>query len=366
MSDFDIYTESPLLAQADQILLEIESELEPNWGNAPVQEEWLQGFIYEKSGGKPTWKPSYQCNHVEGRSHRGAVEFEKGGYVFGPTVRMKPKMYGREASIDDLALVDFEGWSGAPAEIDDAISKERARIFARLLNYGHLITDWTGTYFFKDSTGAKKPSNPMKSKLGTWHNALPSESATPRAERMKKQIKLLRKVKGLDGEYLGLGEMDLHIWSPTEHIEEDVDLLNKLVLVPGTDGTSSGGGNTSKVWNRAVPHEVRGLRSDMLIVAAIPPSKKLQPFIHRRGEQIGSATPNEDPNRAGAGLPEFEVFVWDRDSDMYKKEGKLGFAKKHRRGYSLRSPHCLNVSYDGLANATVDGVSYAALPTSFY
>ena len=44
----------------------------------------------------------------------------------------------------------------------------------------------------------------------------------------------------------------------------------------------------------------------------------------------------------------------------------LGFAKKHRRGYSLRSPHCLNVSYDGLANATVDGVSYAALPASFY
>ncbi len=360
-SDFDLNEASPLLDRAEELLLEIESQLEPNWGNAPPQEEWLNGFIFERLGGKPRWKPSYSCNHVEGRSDRGAIEFEKGGYVFGPTVSLKRKTYGREASIDELALVDFEGWAGAPAEIDHAIAIERARIFARMLNYGHLIDDWTGTKFFAVA-GAPKPANILKPKLGTFYNAVVSQSAVPRATRMKNQIKLLRKVKGLDGEYLGLGERPLYVWSPTEYIEEDTDLLNKLVLVPDTDGTSSGGGNTSRIYSRAIPIEVRGLRSDALIVAASPPSEKFKAFTHLRGAAIGSATPNTDPNNAGAGLPEFETFVWDSSSEKYKNEGMLGFAKRHRRGYALRSSHCLTITYAGASTATVDGVSYAALP----
>lgn len=362
-SDFDFSDTNPLLGRAEELLLEIESQLEPNWGNAPPQEQWLNGFVYEKSGGKPLWKPSYAVNHVEGRSDRGTIEFEKGGYVFGPSVRMKRKTYGREASIDDLALIDFEGWAGAPAEIQHAIDTERARVFARMLNYGHLITCWTGVTFLN----AAHPANPRKSKLGTFSNILPNQSAVPRRDRIKAQIKMLRKVRGLDGEFLGLGERPLYVWSPTEYIEEDTDSLGKLVLVPDTDGVTGGGGNTSKVYGRAIPVEVRGMRSDMLVVSAQPPSEKLKSFIYRRGVGTGAPSPNTDPNNAGGGLPEFETFMWNTDSEKYKNEGMLGFAQRHRRGFALRSPHCINASFGGAATATVDGISYAALPAKgFY
>jgi len=361
-SDFDYSVANPVLARTELALTRIELQLQPNWGTRPPDESWLSGWIREKADGRPFWKPVYQLNHVEGRKFRGTLELEGGAYVFGPAVGLGMKTYGREARIDELAMIDLEGWEGAPAEIDQAIAKEPGRVFARHMNYGHLVTDWTGSFFFKNSTGTKKYANPRKKKLGQWYNAIENQGAVSLSQRLNSQFQLLHDVKGVDGEPLGLGKAKRYVWVPTGRYRAVELVLQKLLLVPDSNGVVSGGGNTSSIYGDAIPVEVPWLRSDALVVAATPPDEKTKPFVRLRGMNLGAPQVNDDPDQVGAGQPEFEVVVFDSSSDMYKRERKLGFAKIHKRGYGLGSPHCLNISYDNLATATVDGINYGSLP----
>lgn len=364
MSDFDYDVTNPVAAQADLQLTRIEVHFDAAFANREPNPAWLQGMIREKADGRPKWRPVYDVSVAEGRNFRGTIELDDGDHVFGPFVKRKMKTYGRRAAIDKLSMLDLDGWTIAPARIQRAIDKEPEKVFARHLNYGHLIDDWTGTTFFKNSSGVQKPANPKKLKLGRWFNMLENQGAVALSTRLDAQFRQLHLVRGLDGQYLDLGEQTRrYVWTPAEKYRDVEKVLMRLELVPATDGVSSGGGNTSKVWQDAIPVKVPWLRSDMLVVATTPPDEQMMPFVRLRGTAgDGVPTVNIDPEVIGAGQPEFETIIYDTSSHLYKTERKLGFARLHNRGYGLGSPHCLNVSYDLLATATVGGIDYSSLP----
>ena len=368
MSDFDYDITNPIAANADLMLTRIDVKFDAAWGLRAPNDAWLNGMIREKADGRPKWKPVYDLSVAEGRAFRGAIELDDGDHIFGPAVVRKMRTYGRRALIDKISMLDLDGWTIAPARIAIKIAKEPSQVFARMLNYGHLITDWTGSTFFKDSTGTQKYANPRKKKLGKWHNVLANQGGVALAERLNAQFKLLHLVRGIDGEYLDLGEQSKrYVWCPPGRYRDVEQLLTRLQLVPATDGTSSGGGNTSKVFQDAIPEKVPWLRPDMLIVATDPPDEQMMPFVRLRGVGgDGAPTPNQDPEVVGAGQPEFETIVYDTSSNLYQTTRMVGYARIHWRGYGLGSPHCLNASYDGAPTATVDGIDYSIAPAAYY
>jgi hypothetical protein len=368
MSDFDYDITNPVAHNADLQLTRIEVMFDGEWGVRPPNPAWLAGMIREKSDGRPKWKPVYTLSVAEGRKFRGTLELNDGDHIFGPEIERQLMTYGERAHIDKLSMLDLDGWSVAPTRIQTAIEKEPEKVFARMLNFGHLITDWTGSTFFKNSSGNQKYANPKRRKLGKWYNMLESQGTTLHA-RIDAQLKLLHLVRGIDGQYLDLGEQaKRYVWVGSDNYREVEKLLNRMELVPSTNGTETGGGNTSKIWNDAIPVKVPWLRSDALVVATTPPDEQMAPFVRLRGVgRDGVPVPNLDPETIGAGQPEFETVIFDTSSHLYKTERKLGFARLHNRGYGLGSPHCLNISYSGVSTATVGGVDYSTLPADgFY
>jgi hypothetical protein len=189
---------------------------------------------------------------------------------------------------------------------------------------------------------------------------LENQSAVPLADRIDAQLQLLNEVRGIDGDALGIGETEKrYALLPTSKFRAAEKALGVLQLVPGTDGVSSGGGNTSKIFGDAIPIHVPWLRSDALITCVVPPDELMMPFCMLRGA-LADGTPqiNEDPEAVGKGQPEFETVIFDTNSELYKTKKMLGFGRLHYRGFGLGSPHTMNISFDTLSTTTADGIVY--------
>jgi hypothetical protein len=238
---------------------------------------------------------------------------------------------------------------------------EPQEVFAYHLNWAHKITDWTGSFFFKNSSGNKKYANPTKKSLPKWYNMIENQSAVPLNTRIDSQLNLLHQVRDIEGNYMGLGkETKRYCLLPTIKYRDAEKALGVQILVPSTDGVSSGGGNTSKIFGDAIPVEVPWLRSDAIITCVAANDEDLKAFVQLRGSRAGDgpAQVNEDIENVGAGQAEFETIIYDTSDNLYKTERKLGFARLHWRGYGLGSPHTMNISYDTLSTTTADGIVY--------
>lgn len=362
MSDFDFAVRS-LVAEAELQLTKIEVAFDANWGVRPVASPWgqfLAGATRVKGDGRPFWKPSYELSVAEGRSFKGNLELDDGDHILGPSIGLRMRTYGRRVNMLKAPLIDLDGWNIAPAKIQRAIDLEPSRVFANFLNWGHKINDWTGSTFFKNSSGNKKYSNPKKKKLPKWYNAIENQGAVAIATRIDSQLQLLAEVRGIDGDPLGIAETEKrYALLPTAKYRAGFKALGVLQYVPATDGVSSGGGNTSKIFGDAIPIEVPWLRSDCIIMCVAPSDELIMPFCQLRGAgREGVPEVNEDVEVVGKGQPEFETVIFDTQSELYKMKRTLGFARLHWRGFGLGSPHTMNISYDTLATTTADGIVY--------
>lgn len=362
MSDFD-YAVRSLVAEAELQLTRIEVAFDAMWGVRPVDSPWgkfLSVATRQRGDGRPFWKPSYELSVAEGRPWKGNLELDDGDHIFGPAIALLMRQYGRRVNTLKSAMIDLDGWRIAPAKIQRAIDLEPSRVFAYHLNWGHKILDWTGSNFFKNSSGNKKYSNPKKKKLPKWYNMLENQSAVPLNDRIDAQLQLLNEVRGIDGDALGIGETEKrYALLPTAKYRAAFKALGVLQLVPDDNGTASGGGNTSKIFGDAIPVHVPWLRSDCIITCVEPPDELMMPFCQLRGA-LADGTPqiNEDPDLVGKGQPEFETVIFDTSSEMYKTKKMLGFGRLHYRGYGLGSPHTMNISYDTLCTTTADSIVY--------
>jgi hypothetical protein len=362
MSDFD-YAVRSLVAEAELQLTKIEVYFDANWGVRPVNTPWatfLSSAARQRGDGRPFWKPSYELSVAEGRPWKGNLELDDGDHILGPSIALRMFQYGRRVNTLKAAMIDLDGWRIAPAKIQRAIDLEPSRVFARHWNWGHKILDWTGSYYFKNSSGNKKYSNPKNKRLPKWYNAIENQSAVPIADRIDAQLQLLNEVRGIDGDTLGIGEDGKrYAFLPTSKFRAVEKALGVLQLVPSTDGVTGGGGNTSKIFGDAIPVHVPWLRSDVIIVGAAPTDELMMPFAQLRGA-LADGTPqiNEDVEAVGKGQPEFETVIFDTSSEMYKTKKMMGFGRLHYRGYGLGSPHNFNVSYDTLSTTTADSIVY--------
>lgn len=371
MSDF-AYSGQSLVSMTEIQLYKIQARYDSNWVLRPVDGEWetfVSANTRQKSDGRFKWRPLYSMSIAQRHAFKGTICLDEGAHILGPEVGLKMAQYGRFVDMNKAAMFDADGWANAPSLIDRKIAMEPAEVFARHLNWGHKITDWTGSFFFKNSSGNKKYSNPTKKRLPKWYNMLENQSGVPLADRVDAQLQLLHEVRDIEGNYMGLGrQAKKYCLLPTTKYRAAFNALGVLQLVPATDGVSSGGGNTSKIFGSAIPVEVPWLRSDAIITCVAADDDDLKAFIQLRGSRSGDAPAqvNTDIENVGAGQAEFETIIYDTNDALYKNERKLGFARLHWRGYGLGSPHTMNISYDTLCTTTADGVVYnGSLPELF-
>lgn len=371
MSDF-AYSGQSVVGLTEIQLYKIQARYDSNWALRPVDSEWgnfISANARQKSDGRLKWRPLYSMSIAQRHAFKGTIRLDQGNHILGPEVGLKMAQYGRVVNMNEAAMFDPDGWVNAPALIDRKIALEPSEVFAAHLNWGHKITDWTGSFFFKNSSGNKKYSNPTKKSLPKWHNMLENRSATPLADRIDEQLQLLAEVRDIEGNYMGLAQTTKrYCLLPTAKYRAAAKALNVLTLVPATDGVTGGGGNTSKIFGDAIPIEVPWLRSDALITCVAADDEDLKPFIQLRGSRGGDgpAQVNYDIENVGAGQAEFETIIYDTNDNLYKTERKLGFARLHWRGYGLGSPHTMNISYDTLSTTTADGIVYSgSLPELF-
>ncbi|MEI8257397.1 MAG: hypothetical protein WCJ30_17110, partial [Deltaproteobacteria bacterium] len=215
---------------------------------------------------------------------------------------------------------------------------------AAALNAGYTTLDWTGTQFFRKT--AVKPNSPGKPALGKFLNAYENSAINP--ANIKRAIVNVQTRKGFDGLLLDLEPMDLMVpWSQKEAAR---DLVEVMQLIPSTDGTSSGGGNSSTVYGRLKVVAVPEMREDMWIVAAPTDASHLKPFIYTTGGGGGDYSANEDPLKSGAGVPHIITLPHLTDSEMYRSHLEMGIAMIINEGYALQSPHALCANYTGSAS----------------
>lgn len=363
MGDFD-HTGRSLVSDVELQLIKIQARYDSNWVLRPVDSPWgsfVSANTRQRADGRLIWKPLYTLSTAERHAFKGTLRMDEGTHVFGPEIALKMAQYGRFVNMNKAAIYDADGWANAPATIDRKIAMEPQEVFARHLNWGHKIVDWTGTHFFKNSSGTKKYSNPKKKSLPKWYNMLENQGAVALNDRIDAQLQLLHEVRDIEGNYMGIGESTRrYCLLPTVKYRAAFKALGVLQLVPDTNGAASGGGNTSKIFGDAIPIEVPWLRSDAIVTCVATDEDELKPLIQLRGSRAGEgpAQVNDDIENVGAGQAEFETIIFDTSSDTYKKERKLGFARLHWRAYGLGSPHTMNVSFDALSTATVDGINY--------
>lgn len=344
----------------------------PVWGVRDLSDDWTAGMVREAQG-RLAHQFHYPLSVAKGRRFRGAREHGQGDYAVGPKVFLQMQEYGEQVDMIKASVLSLDGgWERIPSQIERAILVERRAVWAKMLNHGHLIRDWTGTYFFKDSSGAQKPANPKKKALGKWYNMLTSQSGIAMPDRIDSMLQLSIAVKGVDGIPLGLESEQKFLWLPTKKYQEGYNTLAVLNIVPADNGIAQGGGNTSKVFGRAKPVHVPWLRSDAMVLASTVPDTELAPLTSLRGYRAGDGKleENTDPENVGAGIPEFEVVIQDSQSDLYKDKGMVAYYKRHWRGFGLGSPHGLIMSLDGLptdADPENPSIDYTTLPTGgFY
>lgn len=344
----------------------------PVWGVRNLSNDWTTGFV-RQAVGRLKHQFHYQLSVAKGRPFRGAREHGQGDYTVGPLIEMRMQEYGEQVDMLKASTLSLDGgWERIAPQIERQIMLEQRRVWAKMLNHGHLITDWTGSFFFKDDTGNQKYANPKKKKLGKWYNMLKTQGAVALPTRIDSMLQLANEVRGIDGEYLGLNDQKKFLWLPTKKYRDGYKTMSVLEVVPANNGIASGGGNTSKVFQDAMPVEVPWLRSDVIILASTVPDEELSPFTNLRGVRggDGSLDENTDPEEVGAGIPEFEVIIQDKTSDLYKDLAMVAYYKRHWRGYGLGSAHGLIASYDGLptdADPNAPTIDYTTLPSGgFY
>lgn len=355
--EFDFDSASNFLGDAEAVVIDYESALTAKPIIAPPN-EWWKGWVRERAGGRQVHRFFYPLHGFDLRDWRGSTELETLGHRF-TSVRRRKLSVGVKAEIDKIAEMDFDAFSQSPGSIAKAVGKLPGKKFGRYISYGHLIDDWTGTRFFRTNAGTLKPVHPGKPKYGTWFNAY--ESSALNSTNVDRAITRLNQVRGFDNESLEFE--GTHLWLPTALWREGTLLMNKLQLVPGTDGVSSGGGNTSRVYGALIPHHVPNMRADMWIVAQQPPDETMAPFGRVLGSGSGTPEPVAEPARSGSGMPHIEVITFTANDELYKVHGMLGVAEIVREGWGLLDAHCLVANWTGLSTATVNGVNYGVLPT---
>jgi hypothetical protein len=340
----------------------------PVWGVRPLASDFTQGMTREGVA-RLHHQFHYQLSVAEGRPDRGALEARGGDYVIGPKVSLQMKRYGDSVNMKKAAILSLDGgWGRIAPQIERAIQKEPMKVYARMLNYGHLIKDWTGSFFF----AASKYANPKKKKYGTYGNIITGAGSDPLADRVDAMLQVANEVLGVDGDPLGLEDAKKYLWLPTTKYRTGMKILDVQNLV--VDEKSAGvfgGGNTSKIYKDALPVHVPWLRSDMICLASTVPDEEMSQFTKIRGVRAGEGTleENENPEDVGAGVPEFEVRIQDKTSDLYAEEGLIAYHKRHWRGYGLGWGGGVIASFDGLptdADPEKPTIDYTTLPKRFY
>lgn len=273
----------------------------------------------------------------------GSVVFSDTSEVFFDVTRGMQTM-GVMADAAKLAEMSFGAFNMSPGAVDKAISKMPQVGLAAALNAGFTTRDWTGTNFFRIT--ATKYNKPGDASLGKWLNAYQNSALTP--ANIKRAIKNIQSRIGFDGLTLDLEAEFLFVG--TNMKEDAKDLVEVMALVPDTDGGSSGGGNTSKVFGRLKVIAVPGMRDDMWIVGAATPDEHMKPLIYVTGGDGSDYEINENAETPGAGVPHIVVIPHLQDSDMYKKHLKMGIAWIINEGYALGTPHAFCASYTGAAS----------------
>jgi hypothetical protein len=338
----------------------------PVWGVRPLN-DFTPGMIREGVA-RLRHRFHYQLSVAEGRPDRGALEARGGDYVIGPEVTLRMKRYGDAVNMQKAAVLSLDGgWGRIAPQITRAIQKEPMKVYARMLNFGHLIKDWTGSFYFDTA----KYANPKKKKYGQYGNIITGAGGDPFADRVDEMLQLANEVRGVDGDPLGLEDATKYLWLPTTKYRTGMKILDVLQLVPATDGVSSGGGNTSKLYKDALPVHVPWLRSDVICLASTVPDEEMAQFVNIRGVRSGEGTleENENPEDVGAGVPEFEVRIQDKTSDLYAEQGLIAYHKRHWRGYGLGWGGGVIASFDGVptdADPENTAIDYTALPKRFY
>jgi hypothetical protein len=353
----------------DVQLTRLEVQLsKPVWGVRPLKNDFTQGMIRQGLA-RLKHRFHYQLSVAEGRPDRGALEARSGDYVFGPEIALRMRRYGEAINMEKAAILSLDGgWSRIAPQIERAIKKEPMKVYARMLNYGHLIKDWTGSFYFS----AAKYANPKKKKYGQYPNIITSDGATPFNGRVDAMLQMANEVLGVDGDPLGLEDAQKFLWLPTTKYRTGFKALDVQSLV--VDEKSAGvfgGGNTSKIYKDALPVHVPWLRSDMMCLASSMPDEEMAQFVQIRGVRSGEGMleENENPEEVGAGVPEFEVRIQDKTSDLYAEQGLVAYHKRHLRGLGLGWGGGVIASFDGLPtdpDPLKPSIDYTTLPKRFY
>lgn len=317
---------------------------------APASEWWRK---YTREAPGATVKTDMWIPLNVPQVHEGSdIVFQRMSEIFWPVTRGEATI-AVEVDLQKAMEADFGAWAMTPEMMRIAIAKRPGRKLGALLNAAHVTLDWTGTYFA--ATTAIKPVHPKKSVGSAWLNAYENSALT--GPNITRAIENLQSRRGLDNYPLGFGGRgpNLTLQVPSGMEEKARNLVEVMALVPDTNGTETGGGNTSRVLGRCTVEMNPDMRSDMWCLAdaaAQGTGYEIMARVLGSGEGTPEVNDNIIPNGGEPGVPYLEPLIWTTDSDKYKDTGMLGAGYRIREGFSLLSPHAIVFNYTGAKDAS--------------